>query len=150
MQNEVYGFICSMIHSNFVHSYKLECFKLCYPSSGHRLEKVWKQNCKAYLIVNKSRPYITFRYSNLHWGGDKVRSSDVSDGAVIGLKMERGLSDPACAESDMTVDSEVIPCPNSGPGVTWVWEYSSTDCFLSCVDTENCLVNELISWLLWE
>ena len=55
--------------------------------------------------------------SNLHWGGDKVRSSNASGGAVIGLKTETGLFNPVCTESDMTVDSEETPCPKSGPGV---------------------------------
>ena len=90
-----------------------------------------------------------FEYSNLHWGGDKVRSSNVSGGAVIGLKTETGLFDPVCTESDMTVDSEVIPRPMSGPDVTEVTGCSSSDCFLSCVGAGNCLVKELISWLSW-
>ena len=58
-----------------------------------------------------------FRCSNLQDGGDRIRSSNASDGAVIGLKTETGLSNSVCTESDMTVDSEVTPCPKLGPGV---------------------------------
>ena len=127
----------------------------CRPYHGHVLwkgENKHKTNqkiieCQSFHSKNQAIEFAS-KYSDLHWGGDKVRSSDVFGiSLTIGRKAETGLFMPVSIASNIGADSEGVLYSMLDTDGTETLEFPPENCCSCTVGAGNWLVNALISWL---
>ena len=125
------------------------------PCHGHVLwkgENKHKTNqkiiqCQSFHSKNQAIEFAS-KYSDLHWGGDKVRSSDVFGiSLTIGRKAETGLFMPVSIASNIGADSEGVLYSMLDTDGNETLEFPPYICCSCTVDAGNWLVNALISWL---
>ena len=103
--------------------------------------------CQSFHSKNQAIEFAS-KYSDLHWGGDKVRSSDVFGiSLTIGRKAETGLFMPVSIASNIGADSEGVLYSMLDTDGNETLEFPPYICCSCTVDAGNWLVNALISWL---
>ena len=127
----------------------------CRPYHSHVLWKGENKNktnkkiikCQSFHSKNQAIEFAS-KYSDLHWGGDKVRSSDVFGiSLTIGRKAETGLFMPVSIASNIGADSEGVLYSMLDTDGNETLEFPPYICWSCTVDAGNWLVNALISWL---